>query len=104
MLHSSAYNFIISTFLSSLVTAIQPQPHLLFFSSGMTFLLPLAVKKYIYTFMHNSDDDLRKIFHIVANIIIGKLSKCSVNVDSHILMLIVQQCIIQLYYSIVLRQ
>ena len=65
--------------------------------------------KYLGVIMseHNSDNDLKRQmrkFYANANMLIRKLSKCSVNVNVTYLRLTVQQCIVQLYGSITLRQ
>ena len=56
---------------------------------------------------HNNDNDLKRQmrkFYANANMIIRKFSKCPVNVKCYLLRLTVQQCIVQLYGLIALRQ
>ena len=77
-----------------------------FFLAGMK--IPIVTHcKYLGVIAseHNSDNDLKRQtrkFYANANMLIRKFSKCSVNVTY--LRLTVQQCIVQLYGLITLRQ
>ena len=56
---------------------------------------------------HNSENDLKRQMrklYVNANMLIRKFFKSSVNVNVTYLRLTVQQCIVQLYGSIALRQ
>ena len=79
-----------------------------FFLAGMK--IPIVTHcKYLVVIMseHNSDNDLKRQmrkFYANANMLIRKFSKCSVNVKCYLFRLTVQQCIVQLYGSIALKQ